>query len=74
MNFGMNIVLLEATSTIITCKCYKGKGKFRPRRGHEGPGVEERYRSTFSLTSAGERGGWSTPRRFTPGNDSVTII
>jgi hypothetical protein len=32
--------------------------------------------STLSLTSALDRGGWSTPRpdRFTPGNDPVPII
>ena len=46
----------------------KGKGKFRPGRGHEGPEGESRYSSTLSLTSALDVGGWLTPRpgRFTP--------
>jgi hypothetical protein len=30
----------------------KGKGKFQPRAGHEGPEGEKRYSSTLSLTSA----------------------
>ena len=29
----------------------KGKGKFHPRTGHEGPEGEQTYRSTLSLTS-----------------------
>jgi hypothetical protein len=34
------------------------------------------YRSTYSLTSALDEGGWSTPRpgRFTPRKDSVPIV
>jgi hypothetical protein len=54
----------------------KGKGKVYPRTGHEGPEGEWRYSSTLSLTSALDRGGWSTPRpgRFTPGNDPVPIV
>ena len=34
------------------------------------------YSSTLSLTSALDRGGWSTPHtgRFTPGKDSVPIV
>jgi hypothetical protein len=52
------------------------KGKVLPRTGHEGPEGEYRYSSTLSLTSALDRGGWSTPRpgRFTPGNDPVPIV
>ena len=47
----------------------KGKGEVDPRTGHEGPEGEMRYSSTLSLTSALDRGGWSTsrPGRFTPG-------
>jgi len=42
---------------------------------HEGP-EKKMYRSTHSLTSAIDEGGWSTPRpgRFTPGKDSVLIV
>ena len=34
------------------------------------------FSSTFSLTSALDGGGWSTPRPggFTPGNDQVTFV
>jgi hypothetical protein len=39
-----------------------GKTKIHPRRGHEGPDVEYRYKSTLSLTSALVGSGWSTPR------------
>ena len=43
-----------------------------PRNGHEGPDAEQRCRSTFSLTSAVDGGGWPTPRRrcFTPGKET----
>ena len=34
-----------------------GKGKVRPRTGHEGPELEKRYGFTLSLTSAID-GGW----------------
>ena len=46
----------------------KGKGRVHPRTGHEGPEEEHRNSSTLSLTSALDRGGWSTPRpgHFTP--------
>jgi hypothetical protein len=45
------------------------EGKFDPRTGHEGPEDEWRYICTFSLSSALDEEGWSTPRpvRFTPG-------
>ena len=39
---------------------YKSKGEVHPRTGHEGSWREQRYSSTLSLTSALERGGWST--------------
>jgi hypothetical protein len=41
--------------------------KVRPQTGHEDPEHEYRSRSTLSLTSALDDGGWSTPRpgRFT---------
>ena len=54
----------------------KGKGKGHPRTGHEGPEGEKRYRSNLSLTSALDRGGWSTPRpgRFTPSKNPVPIV
>ena len=40
---------------------------------HEGPGREDRYNSTLSLTSALDGSGCSTPRpgRFTPCKDAV---
>ena len=46
----------------------KGKGKVRPRTGHEGPEGEQSNRSTLSLTSALDGYGWSKPcpGRFTP--------
>jgi hypothetical protein len=66
-------------SVIATCRLHlqgKGKGKVRPRTGYEGPQEEQRYRSTLSLTSALDGGGWSTPRpdRFTPGKDPVPTV
>ena len=49
----------------------RGKGKGHPRTGHDGPEEEQRYSSTFSLTSALDGGWWSTPRpgRFVLGLD-----
>ena len=46
----------------------KGKGKARPRTGHEGTEWEHRYTSTFSLTSVLDDGMWLTsrPDHFTP--------
>ena len=35
----------------------QGKGKGRPRTGHEGPEREKRYSSTLSITSALDRVG-----------------
>jgi hypothetical protein len=54
----------------------KGKGKVHPRTGHEGPEGEERCSSTLSLTSALDKGDWSTPLPdcFTPGKDPVPIV
>jgi len=51
------------------------RGKVHPRTGHVGPKGEQKYKSTFSLTSALDVGGWSTPRvgPLTPGNDPVAI-
>jgi hypothetical protein len=53
----------------------KKKGKVRTRTGHDGTEGEQRYSSTFSLTSALDVGGWSTPRvgNLTPGNDLIPI-
>jgi hypothetical protein len=50
--------------------------QFHPRTVHEGPEGEKIYGSTLSLTSALDRGGWSTARlsRFTPGKDPVPIV
>jgi len=47
----------------------KGKGKDYPRTCHEGPGEEEMYSSTFSLTSAidGMGGQRHTPATLLPG-------
>jgi hypothetical protein len=48
------------------------KGKDLPRKDHEGPEGEYRYRSTLSLTLALDEGGLSAPRpgRFTPGKET----
>jgi hypothetical protein len=48
------------------------KVNFHPRTGHESPERKQRYSFTVSLTSALDRGGWSTPRpgRFTPGKET----
>ena len=66
---GLIVVVVVIVTTT------KIKGKVLPKRGHQGPDEECRYRSTFSLTSALDGGGWLTPRpgRFTPGNDPVPI-
>jgi len=42
------------------------KHKVHPRTGYEDPDGEERYSSTLSLTSALDRGGWSTPHTPDP--------
>jgi len=54
----------------------KVKGKVYPRTGQGGLEGEQRYRSTLSLTSALDGGGWSKPRlgRFTPGKDPVPTV
>ena len=54
----------------------KGKGKVHPRTGHEGPRGCKGNNRTLSLTSALDRGGWSTPcpGLFTPGKDPVPIV
>jgi hypothetical protein len=46
-----------------------GKVKVHHRTGHKDPEGEERCSYILYLTSALDRGGWSTPRpgRFTPG-------
>ena len=54
----------------------KVKGKVHPTACHEGPEGGQRCSSTFSLTSALNGGGWSTPRpgRFTPGNEPAPTV
>jgi hypothetical protein len=54
----------------------KGKGEVHPLKGDEGPGVEQVYSSTLSLTSALDEAGWSMPcpGHFTPGRDRVNIV
>jgi hypothetical protein len=44
--------------------------------GHEGPGREQTYSCTLSLTSTLHRGGWPTPHRdrFTSGKDPVHMV
>ena len=73
----------ESCNLIYVCEeCFqlmnlgKGKGKFRPITGHEGPDAEYRYSSTTSLTLELDGGGWSTPRpdRFNPEKDTVPIV
>ena len=56
------------TRTCHNVTCKKGKRKFLPRTGHEGPEGEHRYNYTLSLTSALD-GGWvvnATPRPLYP--------
>jgi hypothetical protein len=50
--------------------------KFHPVTCHEAPEGEQRYRSTLSLTSALDGGGWSTsgPSLFTPRKDPAPIV
>jgi len=68
--------------TLQQCYCYyhvkhpQCKGKVNPRRGHEGPEVEQRYSSTLSLTLALDGGGWTMPRpgHFTPGKDPLPTV
>ena len=50
----------------------KGKGTVHHRTGHQGPKEKKRYKSTLSLISVLDGGGWPTPRsgRFTPGKES----
>jgi hypothetical protein len=54
----------------------KGKGKVHPKKGDEGPEVEQVYSSTLSLTSVLDEAGWSMPHpsHFTPGKDRVPIV
>ena len=53
----------NGTLMIMTLKMKRNKkGKFQPRKGHEGPEVEQRYSSTLSLTSALDTTGSLTPR------------
>ena len=61
--------VLHSTSATI-------KGKVHPGTCHEGPEREQRYSSTLYLTSALERGGWSTthPDRFTSGTETRYIL
>ena len=56
--------------------CFHCKGTVHSVTGHEGPEVEQRYSFTLCLTSALDRGGWSTPRpgRFTSGKDPVSVV
>ena len=47
--------------TVCSCMIHllrEGKGKGHPITGQEGPEGEERYRFTFSLTSALNECGW----------------
>ena len=73
-----NMVLHEVPY-FINChteKKGKGKGKFLPRTGHEGPEGKQMYSSTLPSSSALDVGGWSTKRPgcFTPGNDPVPVV
>jgi len=52
----------------------KGKDKFRPRTGHEGPEGEQSYCSTLSLTSALDWVGGQRLGRFTLGKDPLSIV
>ena len=46
----MATVTQNYTSTQYHENSFEGKGKVRPRTGHEGPKREWRYSSTLSLT------------------------
>jgi len=46
--------------------CCLWQGKINPRTSHEGPEGEKRHSSTFSLTLALDKGGWSTGRQAKP--------
>ena len=63
--------LQRKLNCITSSRKLKGKGKVRPRTGHEGP-ERGRDSSTLSLTSVLDRGGWLTPcpSRFTHGKDT----
>jgi len=54
----------------------KGEGEAHPKKGNEGPEVEQVYSSTLSLTSVLDGAGWSMPRpsHFTPGKDRVPTV
>jgi hypothetical protein len=54
----------------------KGKGKAHPKKGNEGPEVEQVYSSTLSLTSVLDGAGWSMPcpSHFTPRKDPVPTV
>ena len=65
----------QSSLSCFLCLKVEGKGEGHPTTGHEGPEVEYEY-TTPSLTSALDRGGWSTPRpgRFTLGKVTVPIV
>jgi hypothetical protein len=48
------------------------KGEVDPRTGHEGPEYDKSYTCIFSLTSALDGGGWSTPRPVWAGAENLT--
>jgi len=58
----------NVTSHVVACKG-KGKGKFHPRTGYEGPEGEYRYSSILSLTSSlvGVGGQRHAPAALPPG-------
>jgi len=77
MQHGTVPLDLPARSEFATDKCKgKGKGKVLSRTCHEGPEGEYKYSFTFSLASALDWVGFSTPRSvsFTTVKDSVTIV
>jgi hypothetical protein len=51
---------------------HTGEVTFHHKTEHEGPQAEQPHRSTLSLTSALDAGGWLTPPfcRFTPGKET----
>ena len=59
-----------------TKKPRAASGVANHRTGHEGTEGEHGYSCTLSLTSALDRGGWSTPSpgRLIPGKDPVAIV
>jgi hypothetical protein len=69
-------IIVKTAFCIWTRVLFQSKGKGHPTTGHEGPERKWRYSCTLSLTSALDRGGWSTPRsgRCTSEKDPIPVV